>query len=226
MTDPSIDLLGPKRVELGLSRQSSSFESASRLLLKGMLLAFLLLSMGGIGSVYLLWRERQLQQVVIELTPDAREADQLDGQVRSIRADTKSVKQNILLITNRLVSTRSGSAFMEQLKRVTPSSIQLLDVSVGSNQVQIKGVVPQQPLKVGPLEQINAFLLNLERLSGVPKESARLEKITRSDEELVQFDLTLDFDQLYQLTAEELLELGATGLARRHQWLQDQGLPL
>ena len=176
MTDPSIDLLGPKRVELGLSRQSSSFESASRLLLKGMLLAFLLLSMGGIGSVYLLWRERQLQQVVIELTPDAREADQLDGQVRSIRADTKSVKQNILLITNRLVSTRSGSAFMEQLKRVTPSSIQLLDVSVGSNQVQIKGVVPQQPLKVGPLEQINAFLLNLERLSGVPKESARLEK--------------------------------------------------
>ena len=114
---------------------------------------------------------------------------------------------------------------MEQLKRVTPGSIQLLNVAVGATQIDIQGVAVRQPSTVGPLEQINALVLNLEGLPGVPDEGLQLKNVVRSDD-AVEFNLLIKVDQTYNATVDDLLDLDAVGLARRHQWLRAKGLPL
>ena len=115
---------------------------------------------------------------------------------------------------------------MEQLQRVTPASVQLVSVSVSPRQIQINGVVSPQPLRVGPLEQLNAFALNLESLEGIPQEGARLQQAKRQDDTTVEFDMLVEVDEFHRPSAEALSELGAEGLARRHRWLRSKGLPL
>ena len=99
-------------------------------------------------------------------------------------------------------------------------------MSVSASQIQIDGVVSPQPARVGPLEQLNALVLNLESLAGIPEEGVRLRQANRSDDATVDFDMAVDVDASYRPSAEALSELGAEGLARRHRWLRSKGLPL
>ena len=226
MTDPPLDLLGQKRAELGLPPVQSPVQPTGVLLLKGAAVAAVLVLVSGAAVWMLGWREQQLVQAKTELIPFANQADQLQRKVMSVRSQTKALNNSIELITNRLVAIRSGSAFLEQLKRVTPSSVQLRSVSVGANQIQMDGVVQPQRTTVGPLEQINSFVLNLEGLAWIPEEGPVLKAVSRSDQGAVEFDLQVKVDRSHKPTAAELSELGAEGLARRHQWLRDRGLPL
>jgi len=226
MTDPSIDLLGPKRVELGLASTAPALQSTKALLLKGGGLAGLLVAATAIAVVMVMRQEQALQARVAELTPIAQRVDQLNQQLSSSRRRSQALSTDLESIINRLVSVRSGSAFMEQLKRVTPASVQLESVSVSASQIQIDGVVSPQPARVGPLEQLNALVLNLESLAGIPEEGVRLRQANRSDDATVDFDMAVDVDASYRPSAEALSELGAEGLARRHRWLRSQGLPL
>ena len=156
----------------------------------------------------------------------AQRVDQLNQKLSTTRRTSKALNDDLESIINRLVSVRSGSAFMEQLKRVTPASVQLESVSVSASQIQIDGVVSPQPARVGPLEQLNALVLNLESLAGIPEEGVRLRQANRSDDATVDFDMAVDVDASYRPSAEALSELGAEGLARRHRWLRSRGLPL
>jgi len=226
MTEPKLDLLASKRAELGLSSVQPVAQPSSVLLLKGAAVAAVLIGLAGVAVVMVGRQEQQLLASINALTPAAAQADRLQAQIASLRAQSKPLQQSIASITSSLVAIRSGSAFMEQLKRVTPSSVQLRKVSVGSSRVEMDGVVRQQRSEVGPLKQINALALNLEGLAGVPAEGAVLQNVTRSKDGAVEFDLELRVDASHKSTADQLFDLGAVGLARRHQWLRDQGLPL
>jgi len=226
MSDSSIDLLAPKRVELGLPPVQSPLQPTGRLLAKGGAVSVCLLAVAAIAVFMTASQEKRLNDSVVELTPYANQSDQLEAKLATVRSSTAVLKSNVTSITQRLVSIRSGSAFFEQLKRVTPSSVQLRNVSVGTNQVMIQGLASQSIGTVGPLEQINSFALNLEGLAGVQAEGAVLTKSTRSNDGSVQFDLRVNIDPSHTPTADELMDLGAEGLARRHQWLSDRGLPL
>ena len=66
---------------------------------------------------------------------------------------------------SQLVAVRSGSAFLEQLRRVTPQGVQLRSVSVDASGTTLSiKVVAQSP---EALERLNAFGLNLEDLPAV-----------------------------------------------------------
>lgn len=226
MTDPSIDLLSPRRAELGLPSVQSPALPTGVLLLRGAVVAAVVLLISGVVVVMVGWKEQDLLASKTQLMPYAAQADQLQKTMSSVRKQSQSLQQSITSITNRLVSIRSGSALLEQLKRVTPSSVQLRRVSVDTSRIQVEGVVQQQRAMAGPLEQINSFILNVEGLAGVPDEGAVLQQVSRSDDGVVQFDLDIKVDPSHQPMAEELSELGAEGLARRYQWLRERGLPL
>ena len=170
MTEPKLDLPASKRAELGLSSVQPVAQPSSVLLLKGAAVAAVLIGLAGVAVVMVGRQEQQLLASINALTPAAAQADRLQAQIASLRAQSKPLQQSIASITSSLVAIRSGSAFMEQLKRVTPSSVQLRKVSVGSSRVEMDGVVRQQRSEVGPLKQINALALNLEGLAGVPAE--------------------------------------------------------
>ena len=226
MTDSSIDLLGPKRVELGLASTAPAFHSTKALLLKGGLLAGALFTVMVIVVVMVMRHEQSLQATFAQQQPVAQRVDQITQQLTTTRGRAKALNDDLVAIINRLVSIRSGSALMEQLQRVTPASVQLVSVSVSPRQIQINGVVSPQPLRVGPLEQLNAFALNLESLEGIPQEGARLQQAKRQDDTTVDFDMLVEVDEFHRPSAEALSELGAEGLARRHRWLRSKGLPL
>ena len=226
MGDSSIDLLSPRRAELGLPPTKTPVQSTAVLLAKGSFLAVVLLVLSGGAVLMLASKKQQLEQSKTRLIPYANQADQIESKVRSIRARSTSLQQTTGSIVNGLVSIRSGSAFLEQLKRVTPSSVQLRTVSVGITQIQMEGVLQHQTILDDPLRQINSLMLNLEGLPGIPEEGAVLQQVSRSEDGAVEFDLQVELDPSHKPTAEELSELGAEGLARRHQWLRDQGVSL
>ena len=225
MSGPPIDLLGQKRSELGLPTATPQQQSSRILVVRGGFLAACCLALSGLVLFSLLRQEQTLSADVQGLRALAQRADQMNAQVQSARSRTQSAQADLAQMTQRLVAISSGSAWMEQLKRVTPGSIQLLNVAVGATQIDIQGVAVRQPSTVGPLEQINALVLNLEGLPGVPDEGVQLKNVVRSDD-AVEFNLLIKVDQSYNATVDDLLELNAVGLARRHQWLRAKELPL
>ena len=225
MTGPPIDLLDQKRTELGLPTPTSTRQSLRVLLAKGSVFAVLGIAMTGWGLSALLREEQMLLGTAQQLSPLAQRAEQMDDQLQSVRRQTQTMQADLVQMTQRLVAISSGSAWMEQLKRVTPASIQLSNVFVGPDQIDIQGVAVRQPSRVGPLEQINALVLNLEGLVGVPDEGVQLTDVLRRDG-AVQFNLLIKIDKTYKATVDDLLALKAVGLARRHQWLRANGLPL
>ena len=113
------DLLRQRRVELGLTAAPHPLRPA-----------WVVLGMGaGIGTVVVLivlivyWqllnRERALQQTVARLTPLEQRLAKARSRLQKATTSADKLEQDTAKITAQLVSLRSGSAFLEQLRRVT-----------------------------------------------------------------------------------------------------------
>ena len=122
---------------------------------------------------------------------------------------------------SQLVAVRSGSAFLEQLRRVTPQGVQLRSVSVDASgtTLTMEGVA-QSP---EAFERLNAFGLNLEDLPAVSAGGAVVQRATADETGLLQFTVKVSLDLGVAPTAEQLIDLGADGLARRYQLLEAAG---
>ena len=76
------------------------------------------------------------------------------------------------------------------------------------------------------LQRINAFMLNLNDLPAVPEEGARLQQANKESEQVVGFSLVVRIDPAVKPTAEQLIELGSVGMARRLILLNELLMPL
>ena len=219
------DLLRQRRVELGLPAAPPPLRPA-----------WVVLGMGaGIGTVVVLivltvyWqllnRERALQQTVARLTPLEQRVAKARSRLQKATTSAAKLEQDTAKITAQLVSVRSGSAFLEQLRRVTPMGVSLQSVEVRPIQLRMNGLAFSNGI-AGGLEQINAFTINLESLPAVPMESAVVQKAQAGDGNSITFSLQIGIDLSVKSTVKQLRELGADGLAARFEFLQKQGLPL
>ena len=219
------DLLRQRRVELGLPPASTPLRPA-----------WVVLGMGaGIGTVVVLivlivyWqllnRERALQQTVARLTPLEQRLAKARSRLQKATTSAAKLEQDTAKITAQLVSLRSGSAFLEQLRRVTPGGVKLQSVAVQPDQFSISGLA--EPSSVaGGLEQINAFALNLESLAAIPIDGAAIQKAETSNAASTAFSLRVRVDPAIKPTPQQLRDLGALGLAARFELLKQKGLPL
>ncbi|QNJ18136.1 fimbrial assembly family protein [Synechococcus sp. A18-40] len=219
------DLLRQRRVELGLTAAPPPLRPA-----------WVVLGMGaGIGTVVVLivlivyWqllnRERALQQTVARLTPLEQRLAKARSRLQKATTSAAKLEQDTAKITAQLVSLRSGSAFLEQLRRVTPGGVKLQSVAVQPDQLSISGLA--EPSSVaGGLEQINAFALNLESLAAVPIDGAAIQKAETSSAASTAFSLRVRVDPAIKPTPQQLRDLGALGLAARFELLKQKGLPL
>ena len=219
------DLLRHRRVELGLTAAPPPLRPA-----------WVVLGMGaGIGTVVVLivlivyWqllnRERALQQTVARLTPLEQRLAKARSRLQKATTSAAKLEQDTARITAQLVSLRSGSAFLEQLRRVTPGGVKLQSVAVQPDQLSISGLA--EPSSVaGGLEQINAFALNLESLAAIPIDGAAIQKAETSNAASTAFSLRVRVDPSVKPTPQQLRDLGAVGLAARFELLKQKGLPL
>ena len=218
------DLLRDRRLELGLPPTPPPLRPARGLVLLG----------SGIGLVLVLvvasfqWlaqvRERTLEGQVDRMAMVEQRARRLNSKLTSVTARSKGLDKDTRQIVSQLVAVRSGSAFLEQLRRVTPQGVQLRSVSVdvSGTTLMLEGVA-QSP---EAFERVNAFGLNLENLPAVPAGGAVVQRATTDEMGLLQFTVKVSLDLEVAPTAEQLTDLGADGLARRYQLLKQRGMPL
>ena len=218
----SVDLLEERRAELGVPSEPAVIVPARDLLLQGGLagLALLMLSLGA-----WLWLMRQadtLKRDVDRLQPVEVRVQAANQRLTSIIAKTKALENDSSRISAQLVSVRSGSAFLQQLRQVTPDGVQLTNVSVLPDQISFTGLA-RSSQTIGSFARINALALNLEALPGVPDQGARVEEASTDDDGLTEFAMSVAVDPSVRASPAELRALGAEGLARRYERLRQQG---
>ena len=222
---PALDLLRPRRLELGLPVDPPPLRSLARLVLPsgiaGLALVVVVLGL----QISKQMREQSLQAELAGLQPLEQQIKRLRSRLKSTEGRFKTLETDTARIASQLVSIRSGSAFLEQLKRTTPSELRLQSVTVQPTTVSFQGLAQANAGSDG-LQRINAFMLNLNDLPAVPEEGARLQRANRESEQVVGFSLDLRVDPAVKPTAEQLIELGSVGMARRLMLLNELEMPL
>ena len=222
---PGLDLLRPRRVELGLSADPSPLQPLSRLVLPtgiaGLALVVVVLGLQVSRQIH----EQALQAELERLLPFEQQITRLRSRLKSTEGQLRNLETDTARIATQLVSIRSGSAFLEQLKRTTPSDVRLKSVTVLSDKVSFQGLAEVHAGSDG-LQSINAFMLNLNDLPAVPVEGARLQQAIKESGQVVGFNLDVRVDPAVKPTAEQLIELGSVGMARRLMVLQELEMPL
>ena len=219
------DLLQGRRLELGLPAAPDPIQPAWRLLLPGAVLCGMAVFVPLLMQWSLQLRERHLQRELDSLAPVEQQLTTARSTLQRLTKRTESLQRDTAQITAQMVSVRSGSAFLEQLKRATPAAVGLQSVTVQPSEVNITGSA-ENGQSSGGWEQINAFALNLESLPAVPQEGAQVQQASAEEGNLVSFKLKLLVDAAVKPTPEQLRELGADGLVRRFALLRQLGLPL
>ena len=219
------DLLRERRVELGLLEPAGSWQPMRPLLLRGASIggAGLLLSL---GSIVVIGRiESQQQQQLQMLSPFEQRVQSMEGRLRTAKRKVATIRKDNLKIAGQLVAVPASSPLLVQLSRVTPAGVQLEDVSAQNDLIKMSGkvVLGGQP---GPLEQVNALQLALERLPISQKNGVKVLKVTRNEGEIpsVRFSLDWSLDATAKPSLQQLQQLGATGLVQRYRLLEQQGV--
>ncbi|MBL6797618.1 MAG: PilN domain-containing protein [Synechococcus sp. BS307-5m-G39] len=221
------DLLRERRLELGLPQDSPQLVPKGPLLLRGALLGGAAVGVALAFVVGLGWIEAAQKRELETLLPFERQVRSLEGQIKTNKGKLSSLKRDTLQIAEQLVAVPAGSPLLEQLRRVTPAGIQLEDVSVQSDRIKVSGkaAVGTTP---GPLERINALAITLARLPISKADGVKVLKLTREDGDtpVVNFSLDWGLDPKARPSIKQLEALGADGLAKRDQLLEQRGVPL
>ena len=220
-----LDLLRLRRAELGLSAEPLPLRSLPRLLLPtgfaGLALVFLVSGL----QVSRQMQEQSLQTELQRLQPFEQQITHLRSRFKSIEGQRKTLEDDTARISAQLVSIRSGSAFLEQLKRTTPLEVRLQSVTVQPTNISFQGYA-QANVSGDGLQRINAFMLNLNDLPAVSEEGTRLQQAKKETAQVVSFSLAVPVDPAVKPTAEQLIDLGSLGMARRLMLLKELEMPL
>ena len=218
-----LDLLRPRRQELGLPPNAPSLRSVQRLVLPAAALGITLVGvvMGVQGLA--LMREAALQRELDRWQPMELQMNRLREGMQRTQERAKTLEVDTAGIAARLVSIRSGSAVLEQLRRSMPETVRLQSVVIQPAQLRIQGLAQGHAATEG-WQQINALMLNLEALPVVPEDGVQLQKAKAEQDDLVSFNLDVRLDPAIKPTPEQLRDLGATGLARRLLLLRQLGV--
>jgi len=231
MTEDSFDLLKERRGRLGEEEPGAS--NPRRSLVKGALLASALVGATGAGWAVVASLQRSALTELERLTPVQARYDQLKNQIIIERKKTDELEKQNNKLVKALVAVSSGSALMEELRRRTPRGLQFSELIQEGNSLRLRG----QAKDPGAFARINALQLQLQRSRLFNPNQVSLIQARRDNgkeanppaanvsSEPVQFELTAAFSQAGingDLT--NLRELGATGMAKRMQMLQRQGV--
>ena len=219
---PKPDLLQQRRLELGLPLELRAVEALPRLLLKGAAPAVVLLLTPIALVLFFAHQHRRLEAELLELAPVEARVGNAEARLKAMGIKRAALKQQTKRIAAQLVALRSGSALLEQMRRVTPQGVRLLSLAALPSKLLIEG----EAEGADAFERINALALNLEALESVLLGGTTVLQATSNDDGLIQFSLEAALDPSLAVTPERLRELGSEGLARRYELLRERGIAL
>ena len=217
---PKADLLQQRRLELGLPLEPVPVSPLFSLVLKGGIAGVVLVMLALLTLVGLQHRQQLLQDEIDALNPVEKRVGDAKARLRSMSSRRSILEQQTQSISEQLVAVRSGSALLEQLRRVTPQGVRLVSVDANPSKLLIKG----ESQGMDAFERINALDLNLEALPDMLPDSTTVVKAVADKQGRIAFTLEAKLDPVMKPTPEHLRGLGAEGLARRLELLQDKGV--
>ena len=217
---PKPDLLQQRRLELGLPLDPAPAPPPITLLLKGGMGAMVLVTLAVLTMLGLQHRQQLVQSEVDALNPVERRVGDAKARLRAMTSLRSSLEQQTQSIAEQLVAVRSGSALLEQLRRVTPQGLRLLSVDANPSKLLIKG----ESQGTDAFQRINALDLNLEALPDRLSDGTTVVKAQADKQGRIAFSIEAKLDPAMKPTPEHLRGLGAEGLAQRLELLQGEGL--
>ena len=217
---PKPDLLQQRRLELGLPLDPAPVPLPLSPFSKGVMGALVLVMVPVLTLLGLQHRQRLVQSEVDALNPVERRVGDAKARLRTLMSRRSSLEQQTQSIAEQLVAVRSGSALLEQLRQVTPQGVRLVSVDANPSKLLIKG----ESQGTDAFERINALDLNLEALPDMLLDGITVVKAQADKQGRIAFSLEATLDPAMKPTPGHLRGLGAEGLARRLELLQDQGV--
>ena len=217
---PKPDLLQQRRLELGLPLEPAPAPPLFSLVQRGGIAGVVLLALSLLTLVGLQHRQQLVQAEVDALNPVEKRVGDAKARLRAMRSRQSSLEQQTQSIAEQLVAVRSGSALLEQLRRVTPQGVRLLSVNANPSQLLIKG----ESQGTDAFARINALDLNLEALAGMLPDGTSVVRAQADNEGRIGFTLEAKLDPAIKPTPAHLRGLGAEGLSRRLEVLQVIGV--
>jgi type IV pilus assembly protein PilN len=224
------DLLREKRQELNLPEPVAVALQARQQLVKGVAIgaALICLSLG--MAVLVMLRALMVSAAVDRLGTVEAEVQLFETQLMAARGKQKGLEKANADLVKGLIAVRSGSALMRDLQLRVPAGVQLTAATEEGSGYRLKGVSgdPQA------FARINALQLQLKRSPLLDPNGVTLVKASRGAEAKssvagsgpVTFELLVTFRPPISPLAEKqiLSQLGAEGLVRRLDLLQQEGL--
>ena len=216
------DWLREQRLELGQSPEPVVHAPLGLLLVKGAVLGVVLVLTPLALLSFLNRQQRGLERQVRDLVPLELRLGDAQVMLQAMAKERASLTQQTSRIAAQLVALRSGSALLEQMRQATPQGVRLLSLAALPSKLVIKG----EAQGTDAYERINALALNLERLDDFLVDGTTVVKATANENGLIDFSMESVLDHSAQVTPERLRGLGADGLARRYELLQQSGIAL
>ncbi|MEB3307503.1 MAG: PilN domain-containing protein [Cyanobacteriota bacterium] len=235
MSSGDLDLLRERRTQLGLPEPDRGDPLVP--LLQGSLVGGALVGLVLLAAGLLVLFNRSGSAELERLAPVQARSDQLQARVRAERNQRQTLEKASADLARALVAVRSGSALMEDLRRVAPQGVQFTDARVEGTMLRLKG----QAADPRAFVRINALQLELQRSPLFDPGKVALVKASREASkadaqgqkgvagpgavEPVTFELTAAFREAGDADdLATLKRLGAEGMALRLQSLQRAGV--
>ena len=219
-TWPKPDLLQQRRLELGLPLEPAPIPPPLFLVFRGGIAGVALVMLALLTLLGLQHRQQQLQAEIDALDPVEKRVGDAKARLRAMSSRRSTLEQQTQSIAEQLVAVRSGSALLEQLRQVTPQGVRLVSVDANPSKLLIKGESQGRDA----FERINALDINFEALQGMLSDGTSVVKAVAEQQGRIAFSLEAKLDPATKSTPAHLRGLGAEGLARRLELLQDEGL--
>lgn len=220
-----IDLLRQRRQRYGTERPAVI--PVRTLLLRGALFGSVLPLILMLSCVWLWFSESRLRQRAVELQPLADEHDLLEVKIQKEKRVLEDAVQINQAMARAMADVRSSSVLLGVLQRLVPQSLSLEQAKIDGGALDLRGEV----LMPDGLRKLNAFMLSLGQSplfekDGVTLQQANLQRsdsLEAVDQGRLSYSLLARFaSDAPQAIRPELTSLGAIGLQRRLQRLQQE----
>ena len=220
-----IDLLRQRRERYGTERPAVI--PVRTLLLRGALLGSALPLLLLLSCVWLWFSESRLRQRAAALQPLADEHDLLEVKIqKEMRVLDDAVQVNQAM-ARAMADVRSSSVLLGVLQRHVPKSISLDQAKIDGDALDLRGEV----LMPDGLRKLNALMLSLGQSPLFEQDAVTLQQASLlpaaspevADQGRLSYRLSMRFaSDAPQAIRPELTSLGAIGLKRRLQRLQQE----
>ena len=214
------DFLQQRRLESGLRPEAKDHFPLPQLLLKGSVVGVVLCLFPLLLLPLLEMKQGRLEEEILALAPVEARVGDAQARLNAMAKKSELLNQQTNRIATQLVALRSGSALFEQMRQVTPQGVRLVSVKAFPDKHLITGEAEGSDA----FKRINALALNLDAQNEIRANGTTVVKATTRDNVLVDFTMQSLIDPSVRPTPERLRELGAEGLARRHEFLRVKGV--